>query len=211
MKKIILGFLALFLSVGMYAQNYSYFDNDVRFYNDGTNPVVTLSHFGAFPITEKFGFTDYAVIEGSADVNRVGLVLLGGYYNVTKELSVYLMAGKESLSTDVRFGGILYYTTGDKFRAYASYQRNQLGFTSKTKDSEWYDIQARFAIVSKEKNSFYAGGRYMKYYGIGVPLSVRQSMSKNSNLILGYTTYYDIDNSYGGDWLPTVTLAFEFL
>jgi hypothetical protein len=209
-NKLFLGlFLALFMTVAISAQNYSYFDNDVRFY-DESEAVVTLTHFGFFPITDKFGFADYASLEGN-DEYGYGQVLLGGYYNVTDKLSVYLMAGKESISNDVRFGGMLYYTTGDKFRTYAFYQRNENVFSSDTKWSEWYDIMARFAFVSKEKNSLYVGGRYMKYYGAGPTVSVRQAFNSTSNLYLGVTAYNDVDNDYGGnDWIPTLTLAVEF-
>jgi len=197
------------MTIAVSAQNYSYFDNDVRFIDDG-NPITTLTHFGVFPITEKFGFTDYASVEGNNDFSY-GQVLLGGYYNITNELSVYLLAGKESISNQARFAGVLYYTTGDKIRAYAFYQRNENPLSGDTIDSEWFDFMARFALLSEEKNSLYIGGRYMKYYGIGVPISFRQALSPSSNVYLGYTQYYDIDNDYDSSWTPTLTLAVEFL
>jgi len=210
MRNLILGLMTLFMTVAVSAQNYSYFDTDVRFYDEGES-VVTLTHFGFFPITEKFGFTDYASVEGNNEYGY-GQVLLGGYYNVTDELSVYLLAGKESISNDVRFGGMVYYTTGDKFRTYAFYQRNENVFSSDTKWSEWYDVMARVALVSKDKNSVYVGGRYMKYYGAGPTLSVRQTLGATSNVYLGVTLYNDVDNDYGGsNWTPTLTLAFEFI
>jgi len=209
MKNLILGVFALLMTVAVSAQNYSYFDNDVRFYNEG-DAVVTLTHFGVFPITEKFGFTDYASIEGN-DMYSYGQVLLGGYYQITDDLSVYVMAGKESVSNDLRLGYMLYYSTGDKIRTYAFYQRNGDPFASDTKGSEWYDIMARFAVLSKEKNSVYVGGRFMKYYGLGPAVSVRQSLTPTSNVYLGFTMYNDVNDDYSdGDWTPTLTLAVEF-
>tara|TARA_R110000851_G_scaffold47990_1_gene116326 strand:+ start:2410 stop:3045 length:636 start_codon:yes stop_codon:yes gene_type:complete len=204
--------LLLVLTLSLTAQTYSYFDNDVRFVGDEYGgSVTTLTHFGLFPITEKFGFTDYASIEGNNQY-QYGQVLLGGYYNITDKLSVYVMGGKESTSNQVRFGYMAYYTTGDKFRTYAFYQRNQNPFSSETRDSDWYDVMLRVAITSKDNNSLYVGGRYMKFYGVGVPISVRQKLNDSSNLYLGYTTFYDVDGDYGNsDWLPTITLALEFL
>jgi hypothetical protein len=213
MKKLLL-VLIITLSISVTSQNYSYFDNDVRFVEqESGNPIVTLTHFGFLPITDKFGFTDYASIEGNnVNSNSYGQVLLGGYYNITDKLSVYFMAGKESISNEVRFGYMAYYTTGDKFRTYAFYQRNKNPFSSDTKGSEWYDIMLRVAVSSKEKNSFYVGGRYMRNYGLGVPISVRQKLNDYGNVYLGYTTFYDIDNVYSNsDWLPTLTLALEFM
>lgn len=209
MKRLFIGLIALIMTTAVSAQNYSYFDNDVRFTNDG-NPIVTLTHFGVFPITEKFGFTDYASVEGD-NLYGYGQVLLGGYYNITDNLSVYLLAGKESISNQARFAGVLYYTTGDAVRAYAFYQRNENPFSGDTINSEWYDFMLRLAMTSKEKNSSYIGARYIKYYGLGVPISFRQSLSPTSNLYIGYTHYYDVDDNYSGDWTPTLTLAIEFL
>jgi hypothetical protein len=213
MRNLILGCLTLFMTVAVSAQNYSYFDNDVRFYDDKEtlgDPVVTLTHFGVFPITEKFGVADYASIEGN-DTYSYGQVLIGGYYQITPELSVYVLAGKESTSNEVKFGGMLYYTTGDKFRTYAFYTRNGDPFANDTKDSEWYDFMARYALVSKEKNSVYVGARFMKMYGLGPTVSVRQAMSKTSNAYLGFTMYNDVSDDYSdGDWTPTLTLAIEF-
>jgi len=212
MRNLILGFFALFITVAVSAQNYSYFDNDVRFYDDKEmlgDPVVTLTHFGQFQITESFGFTDYASIEGN-DAYSYGQVLLGGYYNFGN-FTAYVMAGKESISNDVRFGYMLYYTTGDDFRAYGFYQRNGDPFASDTKDSEWYDVMARFALISKTKNSVYVGGRFMTYYGLGPTVSVRQSLSDTSNVYVGFTMYNDVADDYSdGDWTPTLTLAVEF-
>ena len=209
MRNLILGFLALFITVAVSAQNYSYFDNDVRFYNEG-DAVVKLTHFGAFSITEKFGFADFASIEGN-NVYSYGQVLLGGYYNITDALSVYLLAGKESISNDVRFGARLSYTNGDKLNAYAFYQRNGDPFASDTLDSEWYDFMAKYAVISKEKNSVYVGARYMKYYGLGPTVAVRQLIGKTSDVILGFSMYNDVSDDYSdGDWTPTLTLAFEF-
>ena len=77
--------------------------------------------------------------------------------------------------------------------------------------SEWYDFVARYAVLSKDKNSVYVGGRYMKYYGLGPVVSVRQALGTTSNAYLGFTMYNDIDNDYSdGDWTPTLTLALEF-
>tara|TARA_R110000851_G_scaffold47424_1_gene115095 strand:- start:53381 stop:54031 length:651 start_codon:yes stop_codon:yes gene_type:complete len=215
MRNLILGCLALFMTVAVSAQNYSYFDNDVRFYDEG-EAVVTLTHFGVFPITEKFGVADYASIEGNNEYSY-GQVLIGGYYQITPELSVYLLAGKEGgqnlglTNGKVKFGGMLYYTTGDKIRAYAFYTRNGDPFASNTKNSEWYDFMARYALVSKTKNSVYVGARFMKMYGLGPTVSVRQAMSKTSNAYLGFTMYNDVSDDYSdGDWTPTLTLAIEF-
>jgi hypothetical protein len=122
MKKI-LSILILFSSF-ISAQNYSYFDNDVRFLDsENGNPIVTLTHFGFFPINNKFGFTDYASIEGN-DTYQYGQVLLGGYYNITDKLSVYLLGGRESISNELRIGYMAYFTTGDQLRTYVFYQRN---------------------------------------------------------------------------------------
>jgi hypothetical protein len=104
MKKIVT-LVLLLVSITFNAQNYSFFENDVRLINSEDqdvigNEIVTLTHFGFFPISEKFGFTDYASVEGN-DQYTYGQVLLGGYYNITDQLSVYLMAGKESV------GGVL--------------------------------------------------------------------------------------------------------
>lgn len=211
MKKLILKVILL-ISLNITGQNYSYFENDVRFINkeDGA-PIKTLTHFGFFPITEKFGFTDYASIEGNNEY-QYGQVLLGGYYNITNKLSMYLLAGKESISNQIRFGYMIYFTTGDKIRMYAFYQRNQNPFADKTKDSQWYDIMLRFAISSKENRSFYMGGRYMRFYGIGSPISFRKKITTENNIYISYTTFYDINNDfYGGNWIPTLTLALEFL
>jgi hypothetical protein len=209
-NKFMLILLGLFMTTAVTAQNYSYFDNDVRFPKDEA-AVTTLTHFGVYQINENFGFTNYASIEYSLTDGGYGYgqVLLGGYVNINDKLSFYLLAGKESISNDARFASVLYYTTGDAFRAYAFYQRN--GLSKDVVSNEWYDLSVRQAIVSKEKNSFYLGVRYMKYYGIGVPVSVRQAISSNDNIYLGFTAYYDIDDNIGGNkWLPTATLAFEF-
>lgn len=206
--------MLLFSVTTLFAQeklpNYSYFDNDLRFVqNDMGDPIVTLTHFGFFPLTEKFGFTDYASIEGN-DQYQYGQVLLGGYYNITDELSVYVMGGRESVSNDMRFGYMVYFTNGDQIRTYAFYQRNQSPFDSDTKLSEWYDIMFRYGVISKEKESYYLGGRYMKWYGLGPTLSYRRNIGDGDNVYLGYTTYFDVNNDLGVDVLPTVTLAFEF-
>jgi hypothetical protein len=212
MKKIMLGLLALFMTVAVSAQNYSYLEADVRF-NETSDANVTFRHSGAFPITEKFGFANFASVEGN-ETYSYGQVLLGGYYQVCNSVKVSLMAGKEAvagtISNDIRFGGIISYAKGDKFRAYVNYQRNDNPFKSETKATEWYDVMARYAVVSKTKRSLYVGGRYMEGYGLGVPLSVRQSIGK-ANLHVAYTHFYDVDNELGQDWTPTVTVALEFL
>lgn len=198
--------LVMFTSTAL-GQNYSFFENDVRLPSEG-NVITTLTHFGFFPINDKFGITDYASIEGN-DEYSYGQLMLGGYYNITNELSAYLMVGKESSSNQVRLGYMVYYITGDNFRGYFFYNRNQNPLSSETKETEWFDIMTRFAIVSKPKNSFYIGGRYLTNYGLGMPLTVRQTLNGFSNIYVAFTPYYDVDLTK--DWLPTISLIFEFL
>jgi hypothetical protein len=218
MKKIVT-LVLLLVSITFNAQNYSFFENDVRLINSEDqdvigNEIVTLTHFGFFPISEKFGFTDYASVEGN-DQYTYGQVLLGGYYNITDQLSVYLMAGKESvggvLSQDVRFGYMAYFTTGDKIRTYAFYQRNGNPFSSDTRDTHWYDIIFRYAIASEETHSFYIAARYMRGYGVGLPFIFRLKISEGDSVYVGYTTFYDVDNLLpNSDVLHSITLSFEF-
>jgi len=210
MKRLFITLL-LFISFSMSSQNYSFFENDIRLANSGNSEgssIVTLTHFGFFPITEKFGFADYVSIEGN-DQYEYGQVLLGGYYNITDKLSTYIMVGKESVSSEGRFGYMLYFTTGDKIRTYAFYQRNKNPFSPTTQNSEWYDIMFRYAIKSEINNSFYLGARVMKGYGTGIPITLRQRISDGDSVYLSYTTYYD-ETLSDFPWRHTLTLVFEF-
>lgn len=218
MKKIIILLLTL-ASFSVTSQNYSFFENDVRLISSEDreivgNEIVTLTHFGFFPITEKFGFTDYASVEGNNQYTY-GQVMLGGYYNITDDLSVYLLAGKESIngqiSQDLRLGYMAYYTTGDNIRAYAFYQRNGNPFSSDTRDTHWYDIFFRYAISSEDTHSFYLAARYMRGYGAGIPFIFRAKISEGDSIYVGYTTFYDVDNLLpNSDLLHSVSLTFEF-
>lgn len=203
-NKILLGLLALF-TMSMSAQNYSYFENDVRFY-EGDN-VVTLTHFGQYNIGEKWGFTDYATIEGN-DEYTYGQLLIGGFYQLTNTFSVYVMAGKETGSNDIRMAYMGYYTTGDKLMAYAFYHKN----IDESYDSEWYDLNVRYALVSKEKSSFYVGARYMRFYGVGVPITYRQSVSSSDSIFISYTHFYNNELPDGvSEWTPTLSINIQLM
>lgn len=214
MKKLLVLSIIMISSL-VNAQNYSFFENNIRLINSedkkelGTE-IATLTHFGFFPITERFGFTDYASIEAN-NKYQYGQVLLGGYYSITENLSIYLMGGLESVSRQPRFGYMLYYTTGDKIRTYAFYQRNKNPFTSQTKASEWYDIFFRYAIISKDSNSLYLAARYMRGYGLGVPVIFRFKISEGDSVYLGYTAFYDVDKLLPEtSTLHSISLTFEF-
>lgn len=203
-NKLILGLLTLF-TIALSAQNYTYFENDMRFIDGETS--TSVSHFGEFPITEKFGITDYFQIE-TGYAGEYGQGLIGLYYKLDNNLSIALFGGLESISKDIRYAFLIYYNN-DRWGISAFYQRNQNPFDKASKETEWYDFQGRYELISKEKNSLYVGARYMKFYGLGVPIGVRQSLSKNLNVYIFYTTYYDIDKLFDNSWIPTVSLNME--
>jgi hypothetical protein len=213
-NKILLGLFVAMFTMSMSAQNYSFFEKDVRFTDN--SEVVTLTHFGEFQITENFGFTDYAQVQNSDDIANAyygayGQVLLGVYCKAIPNVTTSVYIGKETASNDTRMAGYVNYMTGDKLMAYAFYQRN----IDESYDSEFWDVRVRYAPFSSEKNSIYIGARYMTCYGIGMPIGYRHSMSEKANVYFSYTTYYDctvgVDDTDSARWIPTVSLNFEFL
>lgn len=206
----------LMLTMAVSAQNYSFFENDVRFTDVET---VSFTHFGEFAITENFGFTDYASTQNSKDMNHAkygsySQLLLGVYCKAIPNVTTSVFMGKESISNDIRMAGFVSYIPSDKILAYAFYQRN---LNQSYSGSEFYDIKFRYAPFSTEKSSVYIGARYMTTYGLGMPLAYRHSMTPTSNVYVAYTTYYDCtvvgttSHNNSARWIPTLSLNFEFL
>lgn len=215
MKKIILG-IVLMLSVTLSAQNYSFFENDIRF--NKNLQTVTLTHFGEFAITENFGFTDYAMVQNSQDTTHpkygsYAEVLLGVYCKAIPNVTTSLYIGKESYTNSARIGAFASYIPSDKLLSYAFYQRN----LNNSVHNEFWDVRLRFAPYSTDENSIYIGARYMTTYGLGMPIGYRRSITPTFNAYLAYTTYYDctVAGTTSADdsarWVPTISLNFEFL
>jgi len=205
-KQIILG-LFLILTVSLNAQNYSFFENDVRY--DEHSTTVTLTHFGEFGITQNFGFSDYVSVENNQLGVSYGQVLLGVNYKAIENVTFSIFAGKETLTNSHRMAAYTSYLNGDKLFVYAFYQKNP----NETYDSEFYDLRLRYATYSGNNNSVYVGVRYMRYYGVGLPIGLRQTINDNCNLYVSYTTYYnaEVGQNYkdSSRWTPTFSLNLE--
>jgi len=207
MKKMYLLGLLLALSLSLSAQNYSFFENDVRLING--NETVNLTHFGEFSLTNHFGITDYVSVDNSRLNGSEGELLLGLYYKPNDKFTFSLLVGQETLTKNIRFGGLAYYKNGDKLLISGFYQRNKSPFEGKSNANEWYDLQIKLALLSHDKTSLYVGSRYEKGYGLGLPVGLRHSIGSN-NLYVVYTTYYNFEGPKDL-FVPTFGLNFEIL
>ncbi len=174
--------LVFFCALQVNAQNYSLFENDVRIYPDKVR--TTLTHYGEFAITDKFGIADYVFV-----TNDWGELTVGPYYR-TDKFFVTVLPGLETLNK-FRIGFYSYYKLFSVTTVSAFYEKGVV---------DYYDFQVR-----NDYKHWTFMMRYRQDYGLGVPIGY-----KLNHFQLFYTTFYDVDNNFDGDWLPTVSLNFEF-
>lgn len=183
MKKFILSILLMVLGIQLNAQNYSYFENDLRFYKNKTR--VTFTHYGEFEINEKFGIADYVFV-----TSDWGEFTIGPYWKFNKRGLVAVLPGIETLSK-FRIGFYGYYKFENNFTVSAFYEKGVI---------DYFDYQLR-----KDHEKWFYILRARQDYGIGIPVGY-----KFQNFHFMYATYYNFEKIGEHKFLPTFSLNLEF-
>jgi len=113
-RKFPLFLVLLFWALLVNAQNYSLFENDFRVYKD--NIRTTLTHYGEFEITDKFGVADYIFV-----TNDWGEFTIGPYYKFKNGL-ITVLPGIETFNK-FRIGFYGYITLNDVTTISAFYEK----------------------------------------------------------------------------------------
>lgn len=183
MIKKIIALVSLFWVVtGVTAQNYSFFENDVRLYKGFTR--TTLTHYGEFELSSKFGIADYVFV-----TNDWGEFTIGPYFKPNSKFLIAVLPGIETLNK-FRIGFYSYYKLTSLTTISAFYEYGVV---------DYFDFQIR----NDHKHLTYML-RLRQDYGLGIPIGL-----KYSNFQLFYTTYYNIEQICVHKWLPTISLNIE--
>ena len=178
-----LGFITLFWAMtNVMAQNSSFFENDIRFYNNFNR--ITLTHYGEHSLSERFGIADYVFV-----TNDWGELTVGPYFKINSNFLVAVLPGIET-TNNFRLGFYSYYKLNKLTTISAFYEWGLV---------DYFDFQIR----NDHKVLTYML-RLRQDYGLGIPIGV-----KINKFQLFYTNFYNIEQIGNHKWLSTISFNIQ--